>query len=303
MKKEIIFLNPYFDYKIWGGDRLKEFGYIGDEKIGEALMISALEGKESIVRSGFFKGELLSEVFKNNKYLFGKFKGSYPLLTKIIDANYDLSVQVHPDNEYAIKKFKKLGKTECWYILDCPKNAKIIYGSKEKDIEKIKQYILDGSWDSFLKYVPVKKGDVIYVPAGTIHAITKGILTYEIQQSSDLTFRLFDYNRLENDGKPRELHIKDSLKCIKINDDLKVIPSRDGIIIDSEIFKLRKETVVKEKNIYIPNAYWLECVIIEGQGEINGEEIKKGDAFIITHKNEGIIKGNLEILIGYKEIV
>ncbi len=302
MKKEIIFLSPYFDYKIWGGDRLKEFGYIGNDKIGEALMISALEGKESIVRSGFFEGELLSGVFKNNKDLFGNFKGSYPILTKIIDANDDLSVQVHPDNDYANKKFKKLGKTECWYILDCPKDAKIIYGSKEKDIEKIKQYILDGSWDKFLKYEKVQKGDVIYVPSGTIHAITKGILTYEIQQSSDLTFRLFDYNRLETDGKPRELHIKDSLKSIKINDDLKVVPSQDGIIIDSEIFKLRKETITKEKNIYIPNAYWLECVVIEGHGEINGEEIQKGDAFIITHKNEGIIKGNLEILIGYKEI-
>jgi mannose-6-phosphate isomerase len=113
MKKEIIFLSPYFDYKIWGGNRLKKFGYIGNEKIGEALMISALENKESVATSGIFKDHLLSEIFQNNKELFGNFQGSYPLLTKIIDANDDLSVQVHPNNEYAIKHFNKLGKTEC----------------------------------------------------------------------------------------------------------------------------------------------------------------------------------------------
>ena len=143
MKKEIIFLSPYFDYKIWGGNRLKKFGYIGNEKIGEALMISALENKESVATSGIFKDHLLSDIFQNNKELFGNFQGSYPLLTKIIDANDDLSVQVHPNNEYAIKHFNKLGKTECWYILDCPEDAKIVYGSKETDIKKIEQYIKD----------------------------------------------------------------------------------------------------------------------------------------------------------------
>lgn len=299
MKNKIIFLTPYFDYKIWGGNRLKEFGYLGTDKIGEALMISALKDKESIVTNDPWKGSKLSKVFSDNKNLFGNFEGEYPLLTKIIDANDDLSVQVHPDNEYAMKKFNKLGKTECWYILDCPKGTKLVYGSKEKDIKKISKYIKEGSWDNFLKYEEVKKGDVVYVPAGTIHAITKGILTYEIQQSSDLTFRLFDYNRIEKDGNPRELHIEDSLNTIKINDNLKVIHSQDGIIIDSEIFKLEKRTIIDISKIYNPNAYWLECLIIEGEGKIENQIIKKGSAFIITNNSEVEIKGNLTILIGY----
>ncbi|MGL5204886.1 MAG: type I phosphomannose isomerase catalytic subunit [Metamycoplasmataceae bacterium] len=270
MKEKIIFLIPYFDYKLWGGNKLKDFGYTGDEKIGEGLMISALEGKESIVASGIFKNLKLSEVFENNRNLFGNFQGKYPLLTKIIDANDDLSVQVHPDNIYAARKFGKLGKTECWYILDCLPNTKLVYGSNEKDINKIKEYIESNSWDKFLKYEEVKKGDVVFVPAGTIHAITKGILTYEIQQSSDLTFRLFDYNRLESNGKPRELHIEDSLNTIKIDDNLKIQQSKDGVIIDSDVFKLRRETIKESAIISNPNAFWLECVVIDGHGYTEG---------------------------------
>ncbi|MGL6125172.1 MAG: type I phosphomannose isomerase catalytic subunit [Metamycoplasmataceae bacterium] len=300
MREKIIFLTPYFDYKLWGGNRLRDFGYKGNDKIGEALMISALDGKESTISSGIFKNQKLSEVFEKNKNLFGNFKGKYPLLTKIIDANDDLSVQVHPDNDYAMEKFGKLGKTECWYILDCPPKAKLVYGSKESNIDKIADYIKTNSWDKFLKYEEVRKGDVIFVPAGTIHAITKGILTYEIQQSSDLTFRLFDYNRLEADGNPRDLHIEDSLNTIKIDKNLKVIHSNDGIIIDSEVFKLQRVTIKdEEKIISNPDAFWLECVVIQGQGIIEGKEIKKGDAFIITHMSDVKVSGNLQILIGF----
>ncbi|MGL5643317.1 MAG: type I phosphomannose isomerase catalytic subunit [Metamycoplasmataceae bacterium] len=301
MKEKIIFLTPYFDYKLWGGNKLKNFGYKGNEKIGEGLMISALEGKESIVSSGSFKGQKLSEVFKKNRNLFGNYPGKYPLLTKIIDANDNLSVQVHPDNNYANKKFGKLGKTECWYILDCPPNTKLIYGSKEKDINKIAEYIEKNSWDKFLKYEEVNKGDVVFVPAGTIHAITKGILTYEIQQSSDLTFRLFDYNRLESNGKPRELHIEDSLNTIKINDNLKVEKAKDGVIIDSDVFKLRRETINGTRFISNSNAFWLECVVINGHGTVEDKEIKKGDSFIITNNSEIKVDGDIQILIGYIE--
>ncbi|MDK2819715.1 MAG: class I mannose-6-phosphate isomerase [Mycoplasmataceae bacterium] len=301
MEKKVIFLHPYFDYKIWGGNKLKEFGYLGSEIIGEALMISTLNDKESTVIFGFFDGKKLSNVFENNKELFGNFNGPYPLLTKIIDANDDLSVQVHPDNDYAMKNFGKLGKTECWYILDCPPNSKLVYGSKEKDINKIKKYIDNNEWDKFLNYVDVKKGDVFYVPSGTIHAITKGILTYEIQQSSDLTFRLFDYNRIEKDGNKRELHIKDSLKTIKVNDNLIVINGHDGLIIDSDIFKLDRYTIRDKKIIFNPNAYWLECLVIEGEGIVEGRLIKKGTAFIITHNSKIEIIGNVQVLVGYIE--
>lgn len=298
MKEKLIFLYPYFDYKIWGGNKLKDFGYSGNEKVGEALMISALNDKESKVISGIFNGQKLSNVFNNNKELFGCYAGSYPLLTKIIDANDDLSVQVHPDNDYAMKKFGKLGKTECWYILDCHPNSKLVYGSKEKDIKKIERYITENKWDKFLNFVDVKKGDIFYVPSGTIHAITKGILTYEIQQSSDLTFRLFDYNRLEKDGNPRELHIEDSLKTIKVNNDLKVISGHDGLIIDSDSFKLYRYTIKDSEYIFNIKAYWLECVVIEGEGTVEEHSIKKGSAFIITHNSKVKIKGNIQILVG-----
>ncbi|MGL4343546.1 MAG: type I phosphomannose isomerase catalytic subunit [Metamycoplasmataceae bacterium] len=301
MEDKIIFLKPYFDYKIWGGDKIKNiFNYIQEDKIGEALIISALKDKESLIVNKNYLNKKLSDFYLENPDFFGNYKGTYPLLTKIIDANEDLSVQVHPNDDYAWEKFKKLGKTECWYILDCPKRAELIYGSKEKNIKKIEKNIKNNDW-SFLKKAPVNIGDVVYVPSGTIHAITKGILVYEIQQSSDLTFRLYDYNRKEQDGNPRELHIIDSLNSIKVDDSLKVIKSFDGLIINSSKFKLYKKTINQEEEFYFPRAKWLEVTVISGKGKIENNIIQKGSTFLVAHDHNFSIIGNLIVLIGFIE--
>lgn len=214
MMQEPMFLKPVFQEKIWGGSRLKSvFGFdIPNDKIGEDWAISAHPHGVSVVENGEFKGQKLDDLWKEHKELFGHpTEPVFPLLIKILDAEDELSVQVHPDDAYGMKHEGELGKTECWYIIDAEPGAEIIYGHHAKTREELAEMIKEGRWDDLLKKVPVKKGDFFYVPSGTIHAIGKGIMILETQQSSDTTYRVYDYDRKDASGQKRELHIQQSI--------------------------------------------------------------------------------------------
>lgn len=209
-----LFLKPVFQEKIWGGDRLHTvFGFdLPSNKIGEDWAISAHPHGVSTVETGEFSGQKLDELWANHRELFGGAKGDvFPLLTKILDAEDDLSVQVHPDDTYGLAHEGELGKTECWYIIDAEPGSTIIYGHNANTREELETMIKEERWDDLLKKVPVKKGDFFYVPSGTIHAIGKGIMILETQQSSDTTYRVYDYDRKDDQGQTRELHIQQSV--------------------------------------------------------------------------------------------
>ncbi|WP_430606477.1 mannose-6-phosphate isomerase, class I [Enterococcus sp. AZ170] len=209
-----LFLKPVFQEKIWGGNRLHTvFGFdLPSNKIGEDWAISAHPHGVSTVENGEFSGQKLDELWANHRELFGGAKGDvFPLLTKILDAEDDLSVQVHPDDTYGLAHEGELGKTECWYIIDAEPGSTIIYGHSANTREELETMIKEERWDDLLKKVPVKKGDFFYVPSGTIHAIGKGIMILETQQSSDTTYRVYDYDRKDDQGQARELHIQQSV--------------------------------------------------------------------------------------------
>lgn len=212
---EPIFLTPYFRPKIWGGRKLKTiFNYdIPEGKVGEAWIISGYKDDASTVTEGPLKGQSLRDVYHNHPELFGNPKEKeFPLLVKFLDANDNLSVQVHPDDEYAAKVENDRGKTESWYVLQADPGAYLIYGHHAKTKEELAEMTKNGDWDHLLRKVPIKAGDFFYVPAGTIHALTKGSLVIETQQSSDVTYRLYDYDRVDQKtGKKRELHTKKSI--------------------------------------------------------------------------------------------
>lgn len=214
---ELIFFNPFFKQVLWGGHRMREtYGYpIPGDDTGEAWVISANPSGQSTVRSGIYKGQTLGQLWDQHRELFGGMGGrEFPLLVKIIDANDHLSIQVHPDNAYAqVHENGSQGKTECWYILDCDKDADIIIGHHAKSREELENMVKNGQWDSLLRRFPIHKGDFFYIPSGTVHAIRKGTLLLEVQQNSDTTYRLYDYGRLQN-GRPRQLHLKQSLDVI-----------------------------------------------------------------------------------------
>ncbi|KRN28341.1 mannose-6-phosphate isomerase, class I [Lactobacillus selangorensis] len=231
---EPLFLKPYFQPKIWGGRKLAtQFGYqIPDGKIGECWAISAHPHGPSTIKNGPLAGETLAEAWASHREYFGNVKGNvFPLLTKILDAEASLSVQVHPDDAYAAEHEHELGKTECWYIIDADPGSYLIYGHTAKTQAELKEMIDNGEWDKLLKKVPVKKGDFFYVPSGTVHALNKGIMALETQQSSDTTYRLYDYDRVGDDGKKRELHIDQSLDTITVpavDPDLHINTRKDG---------------------------------------------------------------------------
>lgn len=218
--QEPIFLQPYFREKIWGGNKLKkDFNFdIPSDRTGEAWVISGHRNGQSIVTSPEeLKGKTLDQVYKEKPELFDNPSSSdFPLLVKILDAQADLSVQVHPDDEYAQVHEGDLGKTECWYILSAEPGAKIIYGHHAEDEADFKRAVEDGNWQGLLREMPVQADEFYDVPHGTIHAIGAGITILEIQQSSDTTYRVYDYDRVDDEGNKRDLHIEDSIAVSKI---------------------------------------------------------------------------------------
>lgn len=219
---EILRLQPAGKDYLWGGTRLREeYGKKIDlTPLAETWECSVHPDGPSIVANGQYKGKALSEVLKlHPEYLGTKVEnGELPILVKFIDAKKDLSVQVHPDDEYARKYEHQNGKTEMWYVIDADDDASLIYGFRHKVTEDIlRNAVNTGSLDKHLQKVPVHKGDVFYVPAGTVHGIGAGILVAEIQESSNVTYRVYDYNRVDKNGKKRELHFDKSVQVMNMN--------------------------------------------------------------------------------------
>lgn len=218
LKSKPFLLKPSGKDYIWGGNRLKkDFSKDFDiEPLAETWECSTHPDGPSIVNSGQHKGKTLSQVLKENPEYIGTHphtKDELPILIKFIDAEKDLSVQVHPDDNYAFKNENgSLGKSEMWYVIDAEEGASLVYGFyNDVKKENIRKSIENGTIEKYLQKIPVKKDDVFYIEAGTVHAIGKGILLAEIQENSNLTYRLYDYNRKDKNGKTRELHIDKAL--------------------------------------------------------------------------------------------
>lgn len=305
MSDKLFFLDPVFQERIWGGRALEEkFGYdIPEGNIGECWGISAHPNGESVIKNGAYAGKKLSELWGHTPELFGKQSAEvFPLLVKVLDANADLSVQVHPDDAYArINENGELGKTECWYIAHCDDNANIIFGHNATTKEEMTTMIANGEWNKFLRRQPVKKGDFFYVPSGTIHALCKGTIALEVQQSSDTTYRLYDYDRRETSGNLRELHIDKSIDVSTIphrpvNPEPKVITNSDELkiveLVSNDFFAVSKYEVngISTYGFAKPDAYTL-ISITHGSGEIEETPVKKGDHLLVT-VNAGQLKFN-----------
>ncbi len=223
---------------IWGGTRLSgEYG-LGNagENIAEAWQLTCREDGVNTICGGKYDGKTLAEYIDEHKEAVGtKWDGGrFPLLIKLIDAEKDLSIQVHPDDEYAAAHTTDFGKTEMWYIVDAKPGAKIIYGlNGEYTTEELRAAIENGTLEKMMNYVPVHAGEAYFIPSGLVHAIGEGILIAEIQQNSNITYRVYDYNRVGADGKLRPLHIDDALAVIASTDPshVKSEPSDDATVI------------------------------------------------------------------------
>lgn len=216
---EIMKLIPTGKDYLWGGTRLREeYGKkINLTPLAETWECSVHPDGPSYVANGIYKGKTLAQVLqKHPEYIGTKAKtGKLPVLVKFIDAKQDLSVQVHPDDAYAQEHEGDNGKTEMWYVVDADEGASLIYGFRHKVTEEIlRKAVETGTLDKHLQKIPVHKGDTFFVPAGTVHGIGKGILIAEIQESSNVTYRVYDYNRVDKNGKKRELHFDKAVRVM-----------------------------------------------------------------------------------------
>lgn len=314
MMTEPMFLKPVFQEKIWGGNRLKtEFGYdIPSDHTGECWAISAHAHGPAIVENGPYKGETLDEVWQNHREVFGNAKGDvFPLLTKILDAKQDLSVQVHPDDQYAQEHENELGKTECWYVIKADEGAVMYYGHNAKSRQELQKMIDEHDWDHLLRKVPVHAGDFLYVPSGTVHAIGKGIMVLETQQSSDTTYRLYDFDRIDaNTGKKRELHLKQSIDCTNVPHKDPQLKQKHYLVGDVQVtqFVSTKFFAVYEWKLEggkgtfeRKEAPYTLVSVLDGKGTITVDNkeysIKKGMHFILPFDvKTWTLKGNLQII-------
>ncbi len=215
---------PICKDKIWGGNKLNEIlnkKYPELPNCGESWEISGIQDEVSIVSNGFLKGnnlEELIEVYMGDivgEKIYEKFGTEFPLLIKYIDANDNLSIQVHPNDELSLERHDAYGKTEMWYVVQADPGANLISGFNRKiDKEGYLKYFKNGQLEEILNYEVVKAGDVFFMPAGRVHAIGKGIVVAEIQQTSDVTYRIYDFNRVDDKGNPRELHTELAVDAI-----------------------------------------------------------------------------------------
>lgn len=295
--KEILFLESIEKEMIWGR---------------EIWTVSAHANGDCVIKEGCYQGYSLSELWNEKRDIFGsgtEHMDRFPLLIKVIDAKEDLSIQVHPDDAYAGKyEHGSLGKSECWLVLDCKKDASMIIGHHAKSKTELEDMIYGNQWNALLREVDIRTGDFFQIDAGCIHAIKGGTVLLEIQQNSDITYRLYDYDRVEN-GKKRELHIQKSLDCITVP----FAPVRENGIeeeytfgkyihyIDTKYYSIDR-FILKNRLEYRMKKSFACIHIIDGIGKVDGKEIKAGDDFILLG-NDAVFcfEGNLDFVLSYPQ--
>ena len=294
---------PNFHVVVWGGDRLRPYKGlpVTDETIGESWEVSAVPGSVSVINNGAWAGrDLVSVVSEMPEAILGKevarrFHGQLPLLVKFIDARKDLSIQVHPNDEMAQRIHGKMGKSEMWYIIDAKPGSYLYAGFKEEiSPEEYKQHIKNGTITEVLARHEVKRGDVFFLPSGRVHSIGEGILLAEIQQSSDVTYRIFDYNRPGLDGKPRELHTELAAQALNYHvadnyrTDYALTVNQPLVVTDSPYFRvwLTEADVVLRRNLMQYDSFVI-CMCVEGNCTLrlhsNGEEVvlRQGNSCLV----------------------
>lgn len=299
----IILLQPHYQHRLWGGERLKQFGFeFNEHSIGEAWTASALEKGGTSVASEPYFGLSLRELYQQHPELFQISADEFPLLIKWIDANDDLSVQVHPDDSLANRlENEPYGKNECWYILDAPADATLIYGHSYTTSEEFNKALETGDLENGLIRKSIRPGDFFYVPAGTIHALTRGVCVLEIQQSSDTTYRLYDYNRLDlTTGCPRELHVEKGTTAsfvphLEYSEPIRQLDHFRTSLTKNLFFFVEKWNVAAKERITTDTFRLLS--VVQGTLIIDDMEVHTGGTLLLPANESFLIEGEATCLV------
>ena len=294
-------------HKIWGGHSIEKwYDYVPAdyENVGEAWVMSDVEKYPTEVSNGAHAGDSLQdllEVYMDElvgEKVYDVFGNHFPLLLKFIDATDDLSIQVHPDDDYALENEKSLGKTEMWYVLPSKGDAAIYLGwNQQMNVSLIHAAIADGTLSEYLREYKVHEGDVAYIPAGTVHAMRRNTIVAEIQENSDITYRLYDYNRIGNDGKKRPLKLDKALQVMDFNPDNEAsyaptMPRIDGVVNlkKSPYFtaKLLSPTRPVQRD-YAPLDSFVAYMCVEGQCEVTALDCETEDKSVSMRMGEAVL--------------
>lgn len=294
------------DY-LWGGNRLKDdySKEVNMEPLAETWECSTHPDGPSLAAGGDFDGMTLNEVIRLHPEYLGthpRTEGELPILIKLIDAKRDLSVQVHPDDEYAREHENgSLGKTEMWYVLDAAKDSSLIYGfRRDMDRERLQKCLLEGTVEKYLQKVPIQKDDVFYIEAGTVHAMGAGTVMAEIQESSNVTYRLYDYHRVDKNGQERELHIDKALQVVNLKGSdqprqpMRVLRYKKGcaseLLCRCRYFQVERMLInterCREMADYRTDSNSFQALLcVDGCGTLSGEDVMinffKGDCIFV----------------------
>ncbi|MBS9767414.1 MAG: class I mannose-6-phosphate isomerase [Flavobacteriaceae bacterium] len=310
---------PIFKHKIWGGTKLEGLlnKEVQGEDVGESWEISGVQDNISVVANGFLAGndlEELIEIYMGDLVgdkVYDKFGLEFPLLLKFIDANAVLSVQVHPNDEMAKERHHSYGKTEMWYVMQAEKNAELIIGFNQPITkEEYVQRVAEGTLQEVLNRERIKQGDAVFIPAGRVHAIGEGILLAEIQQTSDITYRIFDWNRVDDKGKKRDLHTELALEAIDFVHSKECITpyeiekNKPSTLVDCPYFtvNLLELTTIKIQD-YSQLDSFVIFMCVEGSADLQIETektaLQKGDTVLIPALLEEVEiqpKGSVKLL-------
>lgn len=281
-------LKPALKDYLWGGTKLKTDFHMQSEleKVAEAWVLSCHKDGQSVVLNGELTGKTLEEAIsilgKECLGVRGAEFAYFPILIKLIDAKDDLSVQVHPNDEYALKVEGEYGKTEMWYIVDCEPGATIYYGFKQNITKaEFETRIKDNTLTDVLNTVPVKKGDCFFIDSGTIHAIRSGILIAEIQQNSNTTYRVSDYGRLGADGKPRPLHIEKAVEVTTLTPPVAHKINNPNRLADCKYFKVDKHELNGQKELFVDEHSFSSLLCISGSAMVGETPLSAGECVFI----------------------
>lgn len=305
--REIFYIDPYFEERMWGGSRLRsEFGYVTDvDPVGEAYNVVALPGHADCSVRG--TDMTLSELYASRPELFRCDTPELPIRVNILDPAADLSVQLHPDEAYAQKHSHSRGKPEAWVILDSGEHGRIEFGHNAHTHEEFEALASKGDWEHLLKYLPAMTDWFIDIPAGTLHAIGAGVLTYNISRNADCTYRLYDYDRINpSTGKTRPLHVREVCDCVNVPDET------EGFVWfePSEEAGLRVTRYWDEPGLYTLTRIQTEhggaweqerfafYTVVDGEGTLNGLSVRKGETVLIPDGSGPVmIDGRLDMFL------
>ena len=296
---ELVKLKPGVKDYIWGGTYFKKFNKgTSFDRVSECWELSVRDNDSSIIASGKDEGKRLVDVLTKEDIgpVMDRFP-YFPLLIKLIDAKENLSIQVHPSDDYALKYEQSFGKSEMWHIISADEGSGLYVGlNRDYTKEEIEKALKEGTILECLNFYKVKPGDTFIINPGTIHAIGAGVRLIEIQQNSNLTYRLYDYNRKDKDGNPRELHIKKALDVIDYKQ-YKVVKTGDELLADNKYFTVKEVNFDKELEINANERAFISFTFLEGEGLVNDIPYSKYDTFFLPFGKKCLIKGKGKVVI------